>query len=454
MIAPESGLGESDAIVVGAGLAGLSCAFELADLGRRVVVLEAQPWVGGRTASWTDSDGMQLESGLHRMLGVYTAFPALLRRAGIDREAAIVWEDEVEFRQPPPGAAAVVSVAPLRNPLQMLADVVGHNDYLSPAAKLSMSRLVAQGLADYAADPERLDGKSVMDYAVEQEVQPEVIAKLLDPLVAGIYFVPAAKLSAYVFMALIAPYLPNLAAMRVGAFSGGMTEVFAEPLAEAIRRRGGEVRTGTRVDELLMADGRVTGVRAGDTEYRAGHVVLASSLRATQTLLTPHFAAETWAQPLLQLPAMPAVTLQLELEGPATPVDRTTFGVGTSLACFSEQSRTTFRGTAGRLSIIMAPAEELIGLPVNRVLTIALEDADRLGLAVRGRIKRYRMVNHVDDFYSLAPGNEHRRPAQVTPVPGLTLAGDFTRQPFVATMEGAVVSGRLAADAVRAQAKR
>src|SRR5688572_19587214 len=56
----------ADVIVVGAGLAGLSCAFELAEAGLRPVVLEAKPWTGGRTSSWRDEGGMELESGLHR----------------------------------------------------------------------------------------------------------------------------------------------------------------------------------------------------------------------------------------------------------------------------------------------------------------------------------------------------------------------------------------------------
>ncbi|HYD83576.1 MAG TPA: FAD-dependent oxidoreductase, partial [Opitutus sp.] len=68
----------------------------------------------------------------------------------------------------------------------------------------------------------------------------------------------------------------------------------------------------------------------------------------------------------------------------------------------------------------------------------------------RDRVTRYRLVNHVDDFYSLAPGNDHLRPAQATPVRGLSLAGDYTRQKYVATMEGAVVSGQLAAEAASA----
>ena len=51
-------------IVVGAGLAGLSCAFELIKRRRAVTILESRRVLGGRTASWIE-DGMPVESGLH-----------------------------------------------------------------------------------------------------------------------------------------------------------------------------------------------------------------------------------------------------------------------------------------------------------------------------------------------------------------------------------------------------
>ena len=57
-------------VIVGAGLAGLAAGHRLARAGHDVVVLEAGPVIGGRTASWLE-DGMPVESGLHRFLGVY-----------------------------------------------------------------------------------------------------------------------------------------------------------------------------------------------------------------------------------------------------------------------------------------------------------------------------------------------------------------------------------------------
>jgi 15-cis-phytoene desaturase len=57
-------------------------------------VLEAWEVVGGRTSSCAEK-GMPVESGLHRMLGVYRAMPELLARAGLVLDELVCWEDEV-----------------------------------------------------------------------------------------------------------------------------------------------------------------------------------------------------------------------------------------------------------------------------------------------------------------------------------------------------------------------
>src|SRR6185503_20603859 len=86
-----------EAIVIGAGLAGLSAAFELAEKGLRVLVLEADPQVGGRTSNWR-ANGMDVESGIHKFVGFYKEFPRLLERAGINLDDIFIYQDELEIR--------------------------------------------------------------------------------------------------------------------------------------------------------------------------------------------------------------------------------------------------------------------------------------------------------------------------------------------------------------------
>jgi len=204
----------------------------------------------------------------------------------------------------------------------------------------------------------------------------------------------------------------------------------------------------------LASRGRVTGVEVGPERIVADHVVLATSLAPAQELLRPELGTHPWFQPVLRLPSMPSVTIQMELDAPSMPIGRTTFGPGTVLASFAEQSRSTFRQCRGRLSVILTPPEPFLGMEPPEILEITCRDAERLGVRVRGRLLDYRVVKLPADFYELSPGTDALRPPQATPVPGLTLAGDYTRQVYLATMEGAVVSGKIAARAVQAARRR
>lgn len=436
-----------DAIVVGAGLAGLSCGWELAQAGRDVLLLEARDVVGGRTASWNEQ-GMLVESGLHRFLGFYSALPRLLRAVGVDPDEIVCWEDEIEIRSPDGGPSGVLGVSPLHKPLRTIGGVLGNTDLLPPADKAALAVCIAAGLKDYLARPNELDQQNVRDYARRYGVSDGTIERVLWSLTAGIFFVPPERYSAYNFFGLLAPYLHRLHELRLGAFMGGMTDVMAGPIAAGIERQGGRVRTRATVDRLHRAGDRVAGVVVAGEVIAARDVVVATSLGAAQDLLGEPFGSHPWFGPMFRLPSMPAATIQFELSAPATPVDRTSFAPQTVLAAFSEQSRTTFRHAPGRFSVILTPPESFLDQSPEAIREVVCADADRLGIPLADLMTDYRVVHHPRDFHSLEPGYQGLRPAQATPIPGLALAGDYTHQRFLATMEGAVVSGRRAAAAV------
>lgn len=432
-----------EVVVVGAGLAGLACAFELAEAGHDVLLLEARDVVGGRTSSWSEA-GMPVESGLHRFLGHFTALRDLMVRSGIDVDDAITWEDEIEIRVPDGGPRGVFPLS-ARQPVRTAMGLLGNNDLLSPLDKASLGPFLAAGVADYALRPGRLDEESVASRARRHGVRPRALHLLLVALTAGTFFLPPERFSAFYFFGLVAPAIPRAHHMRLGAFLGGMTEVMAGPIASAIEARGGEVRTGVAVDRLVADQDRIVGVQTSERSVAADEVVVATSCAPAQQLVASQLVDHPWFQPFLGLPTTASTTVQLELDEPATPVDRATFAPGTAIACFSEQSRTTFRPATGRLSIILSPPEPFLDQDPDTVLQTAVQEARRVGIDLDGHVRDHRVVAFAHDFASLEPGHRSRRPTQRTPVEGLTLAGDYTRQRFVATMEGAVVSGRRAA---------
>lgn len=437
-----------DTLIIGSGLAGLTTAMDLVTSGLNVTVLERHSVVGGRTASWVE-DGMPVESGLHRWLGFYEELPRLLRQAGIEPDDILHWGDEVEIRLPDGGPRAVFGLAPVYKPFKTVTSMLGNNDLLSPIDKVRLIYFFSRGLVDYATNRLGLDRQSVLTYARRRGLSRKIVDNMLVPLTEGIFFRPPNEYSAMVLMALLVPGLKRPYSLRVGSFKGGMTEVMAEPIADAIERMGGQVLTDMEVEKLAVHAGQVYGVYVDGELIEARHVVLATALAAAQRLIGDALADYSWFEPMLRLSTTPAVTLQIELDEPTLPTDHTMFSPHTVLASYAEQSRTTFRHVPGRLSVDVGQSERFIDADPETIFNAVMADARRLGLNVDGNVRRYRVVSHPADFYALVPGAERLRPTQETPVPGLSLAGDYTSQPLFATMEGAVISGRRAAKVVR-----
>lgn len=157
-----------EAVVIGAGLAGLACARELVRQGREVVVLEASDGVGGRVR--TDAhEGFLLDRGFQVLLTAYPEAQRVLDYAALDLRAfypgALVQTERGAqkiadpFRRPLDGVmtalAPVGSIADklrvvlLRAQLQRtsLADLYAREDATS-----TMSWLRAFGFSDHMID--------------------------------------------------------------------------------------------------------------------------------------------------------------------------------------------------------------------------------------------------------------------------------------------------------------
>jgi 15-cis-phytoene desaturase len=101
------------------------------------------------------------------------------------------------------------------------------------------------------------------------------------------------------------------------------------------------------------------------------------------------------------------------------------------------------------MDIILSPPEKFLDLKPEETLEIVIKDAQTIGMDLRDKVLDYRQINHFYDFHSLEPGNQRLRPTQKTPIEGLILAGDYTKQPYFATMEGATLSGIKAAELIK-----
>lgn len=443
-----------DVIIVGSGLAGLTSAVELCDQGAKVLVLEKEKVIGGRTSSW-DEDGMLVESGFHRHIGYYKALPYILKKVGVNVDSIVQWEENVDVRIKEKKDVATFGVSPIFGPIDLLKGILGNNDILSLKDKFSLMGFFINGFIDYLRNPDSLDRWNVRDYAKKHQVNEDALHYAVIPLSAGIFFLPPERYSAKVFFGLFFPAIPRFYRMRIGAYLGGMTELLAQPIANYIEGKKGTIQTNAKVQNLIVDEGNVQGVELEDgSRFHAKHVILATDLGGAKKILKENFLNHPSLKSLFQLPTMPAVTIQMEFLKPVLPYDRTTFGPLTSLASFAEQSRSTFTHVPGRLSIILTPPEKFLAMEKEDILKQVQKEARELGLDLETNLTKYRIVSRPEDFYSLEPNHDRLRPNQKTDIDGLILAGDYTKQPYYATMEGAVVSGLKAASLILNNVKK
>ena len=107
------------------------------------------------------------------------------------------------------------------------------------------------------------------------------------------------------------------------------------------------------------------------------------------------------------------------------------------------------KGEGRYVQLVVSASRSLLEMPRNDVISLALRELAEFFPAVReAKLEKAHVVKEVRATFSACPGLEEARPAARTIMPNVFLAGDWTRSGWPATMEGAVRSGYLAAEAV------
>lgn len=430
-----------DVIIIGAGLSGLTAAHELVCNNKKILLIEKYSYIGGRTSSF-DDNGMLVESGFHRHIGFYKELPKLLKRVGVNINDIVMWEEQIDIRLIDKKDTMVLGLAPFFAPFKFIKGFMGNTKFLSIKDKISMMGLFTAGIKDYLIKPDYLDTLSIEEYAKKHKVTSNTLNYIVTSLSTGIFFLPPNEYSAKVFFGLFVPGIPRIAKLRVGAYLGGMSDVLAKPISDAILKKGGTIKTSCEVINLIKSYNEIKGVELNNNEkIYADKVILAADLVNAKKLLKDIKGFDEWLNPILELPTMSSMTIQFDLNEPSLPYDRTTFAPQTIMTSFAEESRSTFKHTKGRLSVIIGNPDKYIDFDNNDIYNLIVDEALKLGIDIKDKILNYRVVREKDKFYHLGPNHDYLKPAQETPVKGLIIAGDYTRQPLYATMEGAVISG-------------
>ncbi|MGH9523760.1 MAG: hydroxysqualene dehydroxylase HpnE [Terriglobales bacterium] len=427
--------------VVGAGLAGLSAACALAEAGYRVTLLERRPYLGGRASSYEHpGTGEVVDNCQHVLLGCCTNLRDFYRRIGV--EDKIRWYKRLFFIEPG-GRQSILEPGALPAPMHSSSSFL-RASFLGTADKLAISRALLALAGSLPPDSAPSFSQWLRDHGQTQRA----IQRFWEPILVSALNEDLDRMSThYAALVFRESFLNSAAAGEMGLPAVPLSALY-DATGEYIRERGGEVRTRAVVQSFSPEDAAVR-ICVGGREERFDSSVLAVPFQAQSSLLPEDATAAELRSRIATFETSPITGIHLWFDREITDLDHAVL-LDRTIQWMFHKSR--IQGRAGQgsyVELVVSASKSLVNRSREEILELATKELGEFFPSVREvNLLKGTVIKEVHATYSPMPGMDSHRPPQTTAWPRVFLAGDWTMTGWPATMEGAVRSGYLAAQAL------
>ena len=479
--------------IIGAGLAGMVAAMDLADAGHKVEIFEVRPFVGGKVSSWKDKEGNHIEMGLHVFFGCYYNLFGIMKRTGAFDENLRIKEHIHTFVNEGGNLGSLDFRFPIGAPVSGLqafarTEQLGLEDKFHNAVRLGTSPIV-RALVDFDGGMDMvrdLDEITFTEWFQQLGGKRGSLDRMWDAIAYALGFLDCNSISARCMLTIFMLFAIRTEASVLRMLDGSPQTGLHDPIISYLSERGVKINLSTPcrdvvhdIDPETGLPTRVRGIKIGaKEEFREFDVVIAAcDVPGIKRLLPESFRKMDFFDKIYNLDTVPIATVQVRFDGWVTElqdekrmmdvsgdqsdgrgagIDNLLYSVDTEFSCFADLALTSpgdyYKPGEGSLMqgvfderAFSRSNDQLVEdfiaqlhkiFPSSRKLNATWSNVVKLG----------------QSLYREKPGQDRFRPKQATPIPNFFLAGSYTYQDYLDSMEGATRSGLMVADEVIARA--
>jgi len=478
--------------VVGAGLAGMVASMDLVDAGHDVELFELRPFVGGKVSSWQDNDGNHIEMGLHVFFGCYYNLFGIMKRTGSFDKYLRLKEHTHTFVNDGGHLGALDFRFPIGAPVSGLnafarTEQLGVGDKLANALRLGTSPIVAALVNfDVGMDMVReLDDITFSEWFLSFGGSRGSLDRMWDPIAYALGFLDCDHISARCMLTIFMLFAIRTEASVLRMLEGSPQTYLHDPIVNYLEERGAKLHLRTPIRDLVHevdAQGkpsRVTGIVAGaDKEVREFDAVVAAvDVPGIKKLLPESFRKHTMFDNIYNLECVPIATVQVRFNGWVTEmnddarmmdvsgdqsdgrgagIDNLLYSADAEFSCFADMALVSPGEyyKEGEGSLIQAVFDErAFSRSEEQLVADCIAQINKLFPSSKKLECTWSSVVKLgQSLYREKPGQDKYRPTQSTPISNFFLAGSYTYQDYLDSMEGATRSGLMVADEIISRA--
>ena len=444
--------------IAGAGLAGLTCAKYLAEAGHTPIVFEARDVLGGKVAAWKDEEGDWYETGLHIFFGAYPNMLQLFRELNI--EDRLQWKSHsMIFNQPnEPGTYSRFDFPDIPAPFNGVAAILSNNDMLSWAEKISFGIGLVPAMLRGQKYVEECDNQSWSEWLRNHNIPERVNDEVFIAMSKALNFINPDEISSTVLLTALNRFLQEKNGSRMAFLDGAPPERLCQPIVEYIESKGGEVHISKPLKEIkLNQDNTVQSFSIGKVnskdieEIKADAYVSAMPVDIFKNLVPSEWKNFEIFKKLKGLKGVPVINIHMWFDRKLTDIDHLLFSRSKLLSVYADMSITCKEyedKDRSMLELVFAPAKDWISKSDQEIINATMDELNKLFPSHfsgedQAKLRKYKVVKTPLSVYKAVPGCQELRPSQATPIKNFFLTGDYTMQRYLASMEGAVLSGKL-----------